>query len=782
MHALPHMRIIVSSHNFSVGRLSPRGRELCITFSKKFVAWGWEKSRHGYSKVPVKVYASALKDRSCFRFHINALPEFKQLLEESLCTGNLVEWHTNNMAIPKVAEFQVKPMWVAKDYQIPIIDYLSLTQPVSKIAELQTGLGKAQPLTALVQTPTGWKTMGSLLVGDQVVASDGTAVPILGIYPQGEKDIYRVTFEDGRSAECCKEHLWSVYAKKEITYTDALVSTNPLILTTELIIDLLNGGESELSIDLVKPHNQSTSKLNDQYGVGKRIAFAKGDLGPAPINPHYFAGTANQRLMLLRGLLDVAGMLGLDQETIYFTSHSKALLFQVQYLVRSLGGMAFLSEHSLNHFALRIVHPTPRELFTHYAIALPKPGTKELKLKLVSVELIKRAPAQCLFIDHPNHLYVTNDFIVTHNTFCSLQAVANVGHRVVLITKASFLEKWLEDFTKTFECITDEILVVKGSGQLMKLLDLAEEGKLTEKAILISSATFRNYLKDYEDAGEELRDMGYACMPYEFFEFVGAGVRLVDECHQDFHFYFKLDTYTHITSSISLSATLITDDLYLQQMYKVMFPLKDRLPKRDLDKYIDSIAVHYSHKNTKVIRTEEYGSTTYSHMAYERSLLKQPEAKLHYCQLVQSILELSYFRDKQPGEKAIVFAASVDMCTEISNYLKRQYPHLDVRRYVEDDPYENVLDADIRVTTIGSGGTAIDIPDLSCTIMTTAIQSIQANVQALGRLRKRTNGKVEFYYFVADDVEKSVQYHLNKKIMLTQRAKTFKEIYSGHVL
>lgn len=776
MDVLPHMRVIVSSHNFSVGRLSPRGRELCVTFAKKFVAWGWEKSRHGYSKIPVKVYASALKDRSSFRFHINALPEFKQLLEESLCTGNLVEWQTNVMAAPTVSEFQVKPMWVAKDYQVPIIDYLSQTQPVSKIAELQTGMGKALHVDALIQTPTGWTRNGDIEIGAKVITRCGSTATVTGVYPQGVVALYKVAFEDGRSVECCAEHLWKV------TLKTLGQPTTTIVAPTLLLIELLARRETEVYIDLVVPYNRAMSKLNNHYQTGRRVALTERGAWNSVINPHYLSGNVKQRLELLNGILDVLGAVGTDYKTIYLPVYDRESAGLVQRLVWSLGGIAKLTESAQGPWCLKIIHPTPADLFSVYCEVLPDSGTTPTQLQLVSIVPSQPGQAQCISIDHPDKLYVTNDFIVTHNTFCSLQAVANVGHRVVLITKASFLEKWLEDFTKTFECMTDEILVVKGSGQLMKLLDLAEEGKLTEKAILISSATFRNYLKDYEESGEELRDLGYACMPYEFFEHVGAGVRLVDECHQDFHFYFKLDTYTHITSSISLSATLITDDLYLQQMYKVMFPLNDRMLKRDLEKYIDSIAVHFSHKNTRSIRTEEYGSTTYSHMAYEKSLLKQPEAKLHYCQLVQYILELSYFRDKLPGEKAIVFAASVDMCTEISDYLKRQYPHLDVRRYVEDDPYENVLDADIRVTTIGSGGTAIDIPDLSCTVMTTVIQSIQANVQALGRLRKRTNGKVEFYYFVADDVEKSVQYHLNKKTMLGQRAKTFKEIYSGHVM
>lgn len=365
-------------------------------------------------------------------------------------------------------------------------------------------------------------------------------------------------------------------------------------------------------------------------------------------------------------------------------------------------------------------------------------------------------------------------------SICALLAISNIGKRVVGVIRPQYLQKWIDDFKKTFEDFDNEIVVVRGSGQLMKLLDLAREDRITSKAILISSTTLRNWIVEYENASEEILDLGYACTPYNLFEYLGAGVRLIDECHQDFHFYFKLDTYTNIPTSISLSATLINNDAFIEKMYNVMFPLNQRMVKMDLDKYIDSHAVHFNFKSVDHIRTEEYGSSTYSHMAVEKSIIRHIPTLLNYFRLVDYVLQLSYFRDKKPGEKAIVFAASIDMCTRMTNYFKEKYPDLDIRRYVEDDPYENVLEADIRFTTIGSGGTAIDIDKLSCAIMTTAILSEQANVQACGRLRKRPDGKTEFYYFCADDIPKHLNYHSAKREMLNHRAKSFRDIYSGH--
>jgi len=79
-----------------------------------------------------------------------------------------------------------------------------------EVAPLAYMRGRAQPLTAKVLTPDGWRQIGDLAVGDLVVASDGLPTPVLGVYPQGRKEIYRVTTQDGASTLVCGEHLWAV--------------------------------------------------------------------------------------------------------------------------------------------------------------------------------------------------------------------------------------------------------------------------------------------------------------------------------------------------------------------------------------------------------------------------------------------------------------------------------------------------------------------------------------------------------------------------------------------
>lgn len=78
---------------------------------------------------------------------------------------------------------------------------------------LEPGMGKALKVSAGVLTPTGWRQIGDLTVGDLVIGSDGRPAPVTGVYPQGELDMFRVTFSDGSSVVASGDHLWSVRRK-----------------------------------------------------------------------------------------------------------------------------------------------------------------------------------------------------------------------------------------------------------------------------------------------------------------------------------------------------------------------------------------------------------------------------------------------------------------------------------------------------------------------------------------------------------------------------------------
>ena len=91
------------------------------------------------------------------------------------------------------------------------------TSDSSKITvELKPGVGKAEPYSRKIpvpDSPSGYKLMGELKVGDEVFDKNDNPSYIVGIFEQGEQDVYKITFSDGREAYCTDQHLWTFHAK-----------------------------------------------------------------------------------------------------------------------------------------------------------------------------------------------------------------------------------------------------------------------------------------------------------------------------------------------------------------------------------------------------------------------------------------------------------------------------------------------------------------------------------------------------------------------------------------
>jgi phosphate starvation-inducible PhoH-like protein len=84
-----------------------------------------------------------------------------------------------------------------------------------EIAPLAYMRGRAHKTDTPVLTPEGFRAIGSLAVGDLVIGSNGEPTPVIGVYPQGEKDIYRLTTQDGASTLCSGDHLWAVTTRDD---------------------------------------------------------------------------------------------------------------------------------------------------------------------------------------------------------------------------------------------------------------------------------------------------------------------------------------------------------------------------------------------------------------------------------------------------------------------------------------------------------------------------------------------------------------------------------------
>ena len=315
------------------------------------------------------------------------------------------------------------------------------------------GGGKAQPLYAKIATPTGWVTMGDISVGDVVSTPDGSSATVTQIHPQGVQDIYTVTTQDGSSCEVTDEHLflckpvrdgasrWKVRSVRELRDSKR-THVIPLGVVEREEVDLpihpyvlgslLGAGSiSTNSISFATNDSESVEELKKYVEVTKRSSkYTYGILGLGGhlrdlnllgtnsytkfVPEAYKNGSLEQRLALLQGLMDTDGYVSADGK-VNFTSMSEVLRNDVAELIRSVGGTATL----MKGHTLYIRHPDSSTLFK-LSRKKERCHKKVINNRIVSIKKSGRFEAKCITLSSEDSLYVTDNYLVTHNSFAML--------------------------------------------------------------------------------------------------------------------------------------------------------------------------------------------------------------------------------------------------------------------------------------------------------------------------------------------------------------------------
>lgn len=317
------------------------------------------------------------------------------------------------------------------------------------------GLGKAQPLNAKILTEDGWREMGSLKIGDRVFGSNGKLCNVIDIFPQGMQRVYKITFMDGRSVECSGEHLWPVEDKYG----------NQETLSTLEIIERIKE-KKVLQIKINNPIDHLPKKLpEDPYKFGQRLL---NKLVSKKIPDIYKFSSIEDRLQLLRGYLDKKLRIEKDfNKSTYVIVKSKDLADGLVDIMRSLGircRLKISTKHApkkpLNLFNKRYIEDieyvillrTKQKITTNQELLdLLELKHDEEKIKrnhytysgILQVEALPiQKEMQCIAVDSPDNTYITNDYIVTHNSFTlSLYAMLRallLPSRKVIVVGAAF--------------------------------------------------------------------------------------------------------------------------------------------------------------------------------------------------------------------------------------------------------------------------------------------------------------------------------------------------------
>ena len=351
--------------------------------------------------------------------------------------------------------------------------------------------GKAQPMYSKVLTMDGWKSFKDIRIGDYIYGDDGEQHEVIGVYPQGKKSIYEITFTDGATCRCSDEHLWQytteklIHNKSSFSYVKELkdiltdFKDNPqkqskYIFPTNscvkfphrdlkippYILGLLlgDGGFTNSTItftnseqdilDSIKEYSEKNymscvertgtgckqlSIKKNEYATGKQTVLKRflsqyGLIGKhskdkfIPID--YLLSDETQRLQLLAGIINTDGYV---TDNIRLTSVSKQLLTDVICLCRSLGMRASVGATresvkvnpqynitiSLDQRIIPLLSDKHKQKYTF------NPNMSRRNRYIKTIKYVGEEECQCIYIDSDSHLYITDDYCVTHNTTVS---------------------------------------------------------------------------------------------------------------------------------------------------------------------------------------------------------------------------------------------------------------------------------------------------------------------------------------------------------------------------
>tara|TARA_B100000700_G_scaffold154615_2_gene171610 strand:- start:8601 stop:10139 length:1539 start_codon:yes stop_codon:yes gene_type:complete len=397
-------------------------------------------------------------------------------------------------------------------------------------------------------------------------------------------------------------------------------------------------------------------------------------------------------------------------------------------------------------------------------MAIPKAVEVDFPLK---EELTARDYQEGLidFLSNPNQkIKVTNLQTGKGKTFCALSAMINLGVRTVIQLRGGYVARWMEDLKGLFNFKKGELLVVRGRDALQSIINMAKEGELEAKVIVITSKTVYNYLKEYET---NPHDNIYGIRPEEFYGLLGVGLRIIDEAHEDYHHNFRTDLYSNVQSSIHLSATLNTEDPFKKRMYDIALPKDSWHEGVKYDAYIGVKALMYETEDMSNIRTQERGQDMYSHNAYEKSIMKNKKMLESYLRIICYPVFKYYLEDDwKPGQKCLIFCGMVEMCEIVRDYLRKITSEIVINEFVSETDESVLAESDIIVSTVESCGTAQDIPNLKVSVLTRALRKLETNEQVKGRLRKLKKWPEVtpiFVYLVNASIPKHMDYHDVKK-------------------
>jgi len=503
--------------------------------------------------------------------------------------------------------------------------------------------------------------------------------------------------------------------------------------------------------------------------------------------------SAENRIEMLRGLLDTDGTVGKpggnrnprSSAKVSFTTVSRQLMLDVKFLIESLGGMATVDSRiptftgkDVNGnkikkkgqlaYTIRVGMPpsiNPFRLKRKANLYVPK--TKYLPTRYISnVEYVGKKEAQCITIDSPNHLYITNNFIVTHNSlmsviFAKALADAKLINRVVWVCpRTSLTRQAVDGFKNAF----NQIYSARVADNNPPLFRDVSSGRIayatTYQSIAAQPEIHFNATSNYPfllilDEPHHLKD-----------EKDGAWIDAIKPLQaKAFHTLL-------MTGTIERHDKKVIPFIEYDEEGKRFYPRKDIFYSR-YEALIEEavVPIEFAHEDGWAEFEEDSGR--------QKVNISQATSE-EVSKVIQTFLSKTEFRDrllnrgithwlehrKKYSSRAIVICSSQAMARSITKQLQEQYK-VDAVLAISDEPesqaviknFRNNNDGQILVT-VGMAYEGLDVPDCKHLICLTNFRSVPWLEQAFARVTRvdyRAMSKgvsyddQKAYIFVPDD-------------------------------
>lgn len=298
-------------------------------------------------------------------WHVNFFPVFQDL--------------PNGERVPAISRLRDNEWFFAEMYQRARMEKKGLGMFGTR------RFGKALLDSELIYTPYGPKKIGFADIGDIIYGDDGKLTTIVGVYPQGFVDMYKVTFEDGRSIVCCGQHQWKVkyHGDYKVMSTMGIIHSD----FQKMTIDIGEAVDFPERRWLMSPHLLGSLTASFLCGSTDRIF----ELSNKEMDDIIYS-SKKQKELFISSFMKIACGISTGDDRFKVVYKSEYIISFVRKIFWSMGYYCVMDGDDMYISK------------THN------------RLRISDIDYYGKHKATCIEVDNKSHQFLTTNFVVSHNT------------------------------------------------------------------------------------------------------------------------------------------------------------------------------------------------------------------------------------------------------------------------------------------------------------------------------------------------------------------------------